>query len=449
MSKKWLALGILVGAAAAAAPFLGRLRDDSSVPVLTVSRSVLGNGMTLLVHDNPHATMAAISVWYRTGARFDPPGKSGLAHLSEHVMGFGLAPDGPHLCDEADALTAKECNASTGYDRTRFFMTVPAKALEKALRIEATRIARNSRDLMPGHLEKAVAELEREIEPKGAAPDLSLTQRILWSTAKAVPGYNRLPLGALEEIRSITLDDVKMWFDGQFRIDHAIVSVAGNIGATNVPAIVEQTFGRIPPARAPAASSDTAPAGPTTPQLPDAPPTTIDGPEDRLFVVWNVPGFTSPDADYLDLVQHILGERLRTRVVEAEKAAKLVDVKLVAYEHFGQLRLQVQPTGGTRVGRASALVHEEITKFKENGPSRSEIAGTASQLIASIVEDLNRPDKCAMKADLIAQSEMFYGGASMYVQSFQRMRTATTEQVRETARRWLGPHFELRVVAAK
>jgi len=285
---------------------------------------VLPNGLTVLVHEDHKAPIVALNIWYHVGSKNEKPGKTGFAHLFEHLMFGGSENVRDRYIDAMERVGATELNGTTNSDRTNYFEDVPVSALDYALFLESDRM---------GHfystINKDVLDLQRGVvqneKRQGDNQPYSIAQYLIAeNTYPTGHPYSWTTIGSMEDLNAASLGDVQEWFKRYYGPSNATLVIAGDIDVQTTREKVEKYFGDIP--AGPPIGHQTAwvakMSGTHQQQVQDRVPA------DRVFNVWNIPGFGVADTDYLDLVSDVLASgkdsRLYKRLVYDEQIATSV-----------------------------------------------------------------------------------------------------------------------------
>src|SRR5579859_5510039 len=207
----------------------------------------LDNGLTVIVHEDYKTPIVAVNVWYHVGSKNEKPGKTGLAHLFEHLMFGGSEHLQGSYIDAMERIGATDLNGTTSEDRTNYFESVPVSALDYTLWLESDRMG-----YMVGAIDQKVLDLQRcvvqnekrqgENEPYGMVEEV--VQR---DTYPAGHPYSWSTIGSMEDLNAASLDDVKDWFKTWYGAANAVLVVAGDVKPEEIKAKVEHYFGDIPP----------------------------------------------------------------------------------------------------------------------------------------------------------------------------------------------------------
>src|SRR5207248_1600423 len=296
----------------------GQASADIDIPF---QKFVLDNGLTLIVHEDHKAPIVAVNLWYHVGSKNEKPGKTGFAHLFEHLM-FGGSEHAPgRYIDAMEKIGATDLNGTTNTDRTNYFQNVPTSALDYTLWLESDRMGHllGAIDQKTLDLQRGVVQNEKrqgENQPYGLAYELI-------TKATYPPGhpYSWTVIGSMDDLNAASMSDVQEWFKTYYGPSNAILCVAGDIDANTARQKVEKYFGDIP-AGPPIAANRVWIAKMTDTHRQVAQDRV---PQARIYKVWNVPQEGSPDADYLDLLSRVLSQgkssRLYKRLVYDDQIA--------------------------------------------------------------------------------------------------------------------------------
>lgn len=399
---------------------------------------VLKNGLTLIVHEDHKAPIVAVNIWYHVGSKNERPGRTGFAHLFEHLMFNGSENFNDDYFKEMDKIGATDLNGTTNEDRTNYFETAPRNALDIVLWLESDRMGH-----LVGVIDKARLDEQRgvvqnekrqgENQPYGKANEL-----ITHSTYPASHPYSWTVIGSMEDLNAASLEDVKEWFMTHYGAANAVVVVAGDISTDEARQKVEKYFGEVPP----------------------GPPTTHHEvwvakrhgsqrqimqdrvPQARLYKVWNVPEFKSKEADYLDLFASLLTSgktsRLYNRLVYKEQVASTIQASMDAREIGSQFYIVATARPGQDLGKLEAMLNEELAKLIKEGPTKEELDRVKIENLSGFIHGAERIGGFGGKSDILAQNEVFAGDPDHYKTSLEITRSATPEQVRKTAQAWLS-----------
>ena len=316
-----LALISMVPLAACAAPAKSA-RLDIAIPDIAYKKFVLKNGLTLLVHEDHKTPVVAINTWYHVGSKNEKPGKTGFAHLFEHLMFGGSDNFNQVYITAMERIGATGLNGTTNNDRTNYFQNVPTSMVDYALFAESDRM---------GHLlvalDKARLDLQRgvvqnekrqgENQPYGVAEQL-----IVENTYPAGHPYSWTVIGSMADLDAASMTDVRDWFKTNYGPTNTVLVLAGDITPEQALAKVEKYYGDIP-AGPPLARHQEWIAKRTGTHRSVAQDRV---PQTRLYRVWNVPGSNTATEPLLDLAAHVLGQGKASYGLLADVAGMVASV---------------------------------------------------------------------------------------------------------------------------
>ena len=414
-------------------------RAPERAPIaIPYQRFVLKNGLTLLVHEDHKAPIVAVNIWYHVGSKNERPGRTGFAHLFEHLMFNGSEHFNDDYFQPFERIGATDQNGTTNEDRTNYFENVPTSALDIALWMESDRMGHllGVIDTARVNEQRGVVQNEKrqgENEPFGKV-DLLMTE----ATYPAGHPYSWSVIGSMEDLNAASVDDVKEWFRTYYGPNNAVIVLAGDITPDIARQKVEQYFGDIP-ATPPIAKQATWIAkrtGSHRELMQDRVP------QARIYKEWNIPEYGAADADYLDLVTDVLAagktSRLYKRLVYDEQTATDVSAYVDLREIGGQLVIRATAKPGGDLGRVERAIDQELARFIQSGPTASELRRVKTQSRANFIRGIERIGGFGGKSDVLARNEVFTGSADHYLVTQRRIATATAADLKSAASRWLS-----------
>lgn len=399
---------------------------------------VLKNGLTVIVHEDHKAPIVAVNVWYHVGSKNEKPGKTGFAHLFEHLMFNGSEHFNNDYFQALERIGATDLNGTTNEDRTNYFQNVPVNALDTVLWLESDRMGHllNSIDKAKLDEQRGVVQNEKR---QGDNEPYSISEEL---TTKAVfPShhpYSHTVIGSLEDLDAASLDDVKDWFRTYYGPSNAVVVIAGDIDVKTAREKVEKFFGELPPGP-PVAKFDKWPAQRTGEQRQTAQDRV---PLARLYKVWNVPGWNTADGDYLSLLADVLvsdkASRLYKRLVYDEQIATDVGAYIEQREIAGLFVITATAKPGGDLKAIEKAISEELQKILATPPAADELERVRTRTFADFVRGAERIGGFGGKSDILARSQVFGGSPDAYKSSLDRTAKATPADLQNSGRRWLS-----------
>src|SRR6266699_2053252 len=410
------------------------LETKISIPY---QRFVLKNGLTLLVHEDHKAPIVAVNIWYHVGSKNERPGRTGFAHLFEHLMFNGSEHFNDDYFQPFERIGATDQNGTTNQDRTNYFENVPTNALDIALWMESDRMGHllGAIDTAKVNEQRGVVQNEKrqgENQPYGKVNEL-MTE----GTYPAGHPYSWSVIGSMEDLNAASVEDVKQWFRTYYGPNNAVIALAGDITPGTARQKVEQFFGDIP-ATPPIAKQETWIA-PRTGSHREIMQDRV--PQARIYKEWNIPEYGSANADYLDLVTDVLAagktSRLYKRLVYDDQIATDVIAYVDLREIGGQLVIRATAKPNGDLARVERAIDEELARFIQSGPTASELRRVKTQSRANFIRGIERIGGFGGKSDVLAVNEVYAGSADHYQVTRQRIAAATAANLQSAAARWL------------
>src|SRR5437870_8586465 len=416
-----------------------RVRVAVPAPIaIPYQRFVLKNGLTLLAHEDHKAPIVAVNIWYHVGSKNERPGRTGFAHLFEHLMFNGSEHFNDDYFQPFERIGATDQNGTTNNDRTNYFENVPTSALDVALWMESDRMGHllGVIDTAKVNEQRGVVQNEKrqgENQPYGKV-------NLLMAEGAYPAGhpYSWTVIGSMEDLNAASVEDVKQWFRTYYGPNNAVIVLAGDITPETARQKVEQYFGDIP-ATPPIAKQDVWIAKRTGSHreiMQDRVP------QARIYKQWNIPQFGSADGDYLDLVTDVLAagktSRLYKRLVYDEQIATDVVAYVDLREIGGQLVIRATAKPGGDLARVERAIDEELGRFIRTGPTPGELRRVKTQSRANFIRGIERIGGFGGKSDVLARNEVFTGSADHYLVTQRRIATATAGDLKSAVTRWLS-----------
>ena len=394
-----------------------------------------------------HIPMAAVSVWYHVGSRHERPGRTGFAHLFEHLMFKGSAHH-PGGYFEALQAAGAQVNGSTNTDRTNYWEVVPADALELALWLESDRM---------GHLLPALSEekfvTEREVVLNERRQNYENRPYGLSSVALAAAlfppshPYSWVTIGAPADLLASSVDDARRFFAAFYHPSNASIAIAGDVRADEVFALVERYFGALP-------------AGPpvTHPRLTaalaaEARLVLEDRVElPRLTLAWHSPPMFDDGDAALDIAADVLANgksaRLYRALVHDARLAIDVSVAQASREMSSVFHVMATAAPDRRLGELDDVVRATIEELAASGPTADELERATARAEAQFVYRLQTIGGFGGKSDQLNAYNVFTGSPSYFAKDLDRYARQTAQSVAAALRRFVcaAPRVALSVV---
>jgi len=404
---------------------------------ITFTEYTLDNGLRLIVHEDRKAPIVAVNIWYHVGSKNERPGKTGFAHLFEHLMFNGSENFNEEIRKPLERAGVTGMNGTTYFDRTNYFETVPKNALDLTLWLESDRMGHLLGVIDEAKLvqERGVVQNEKrqsENQPYGQA-----FNHILRNVFPPQHPYSWSPIGSMEDLDAATLEDVHEWFRTYYGPNNAVIVIAGDIRPEEALEKVTHYFGDIPPGP-PIAKYDSWPVG-------------LDGdkreilqdrvPQARLYKVWGAPHYISEDTELLQLADGVLGggknSRLFERLVYTDQVATDVSSSLMAVEIGGLYLLQASAQPRASLDDVERAMDEELERFLAEGPTAEELDRVRTEITSGFVRGVERIGGFGGKSDVLAENAVYTGDPGFFRTSLERLERATPASVKAAANRWL------------
>ena len=402
------------------------------VPTVAFSDDRLSNGLRLIVAEDHLAPVVAINIWYDVGSKHEQPGKTGFAHLFEHVMFQGSR----HVAKAEHIALIQAAggtmNGTTWLDRTNYFETLPSHQLDLGLWLEADRMATLLDALSQENLDNQREVVKNEKRwSYDNRPYGSWQEKLQAHLYPSDHPYHHSTIGSMEDLDAASLEDVKAFFQTYYAPNNAVLSVVGDVDTDAVRASVERYFGAIPP-------------NPSIPPLRDMslPPTlgreireVVEDrvPLPRIYVGFRAPVFGDHRLDALEVAGQILaggkGSRLHRRLVRDERIAQ--DVALFALGFVGGASVAagwatVRP--GIAVDRVEAAFHEELERLAVEPVSDDELARARALIEADELGALQRVEE---RADRLSMYTTLFDRPALINEMLGRYLAVTPEAILE------------------
>jgi zinc protease len=401
-------------------------------------KHTLSNGLDVLLHEDRSCPIVAVNVWYHVGSKNEQPGRTGFAHLFEHLMFEGSQHhDSGYFAPLQGA--GGSLNGSTNADRTNYWEVVPSNALELALWMESDRMG----FLLPALTEtkfsnqRDVVLNERrqnyENRPYGLAP-----MAMLAALFPPDHPYHWTTIGETDDLHAARLEDVRRFFATYYHPANASLSMAGDIDADAALELAETYFGELPsgpivnPVRPPAAELP----GETRLIMEDR----VELP--RLYLAWlTMPMFAAGDAE-LDLAADILANgktsRLYRRLVFEQRIATDVSAAQNSREIAGFVQIAATAAPGRSLAEIQTIIDEEIEKLATEGPTEDEVGRGRVQSETQFIFRLQTVGGFGGKSDQLNAYNTFLDDPGFFDRDLERYRTVTTASLKEATARNLG-----------
>ena len=417
------------------------------LPPINFTEFKLSNGLRVILHEDHSTPIVAVNVWYHVGSKNEVPGRTGFAHLFEHMMFQGSKNyDDDYFKPLQEA--GGTLNGSTNPDRTNYWEVVPSNFLELALFLEADRMGGLLDALTEGKLanQRDVVKNEKR-QNYDNRPYGLVTAKIAETMYPKDHPYHWLTIGSLEDLTAASMDDVKDFFRRYYTPNNASLVIAGDINPAEARRLVEKYFGPIP-------------SGPAV-HLAAAPPPKLDKEirltmDDRvtlprLYMIWHsVPQYTLDDAP-LDGLARVLAGGKSSRLYRSLVYERQIAQDVVAFngsrEIAGQFQIVATAKPGKTLAELETAINEEIEKIKSAPPTAEEIEREYNTVEAQFIYGLQTVGGFGGKSDQLNHYAVFLNKPGYFEQDLARYRNVTAADVQRVAKTYLtGNRLVLSVV---
>jgi zinc protease len=407
----------------------------SNIPEILFEKYTLPNGLQVILHEDHSTPIVTTNVWYHVGSKNERPGRTGFAHLFEHMMFQGTK---HHVGDYFGPLqeAGAKLNGSTNQDRTNYFETVPSNYLELALWMESDRMGfllpamsqeklDNQRDVVKNERRQSY-----ENRPYGLVPET-----VAAALYPPEHPYSWPTIGSMADISKASREDISMFFRRYYHPANASLCVAGDFDPAEAKRLVAKYFGPIP-------------AGPEAKKLPPMPARLSEEKRiqmsdrvglPRLYLVWpTVPSFAD-DEPALDILADVLAtgktSRLEKTLVREKQLAQEVMVGQMSQEIDGGLIVVATARPGHSIAEMEKVIHEEVRRIQEHPPTAEEISRAINRMETQLVRSL---ESVGGLADRLNRYNVMTGDPGYQTKEFERYLKVTPEDVQRVAKKYLG-----------
>ena len=414
--------------------------DDLDIPF---EEFTLDNGLRVIVHEDRKAPIIATNLWYHVGSKNESPGKTGFAHLFEHLMFNGTENYNDEYFGPFQEVGATNMNGTTNTDRTNYYQTVPTTALDLALWMESDRMGHLLGAIDQDRLDEQRGVVQNEKRQGDNQPYGKAFDYITENLFPVGHPYSWPTIGSMEDLNAASLEDVREWFATYYGPNNATLVLAGDIDVATAREKTELYFGHIPPGP-PLARLDT-----WIPTLTQERRMIVEErvSQARIYKTWPIPQWGDVESEWLALVDSILGNgrtsRFYQRLVYDEQVATDIGAFASSDEIAGGFVIWATAQPGQDLAEVERLLDEEVERFLEDGPSRDELARVVTETRAGFIRAIER---VSGKASILIEGAVFGGRPDAYKDSLAIMDAARPDDLRDAARKWLSqPAFTLEI----
>lgn len=438
-----LVLALLASSAMAQAP--GKKagaapRTTSSAPTIRFEKYKLKNGLEVILSQDHRLPRVAVNLWYHVGPANERPGRTGFAHLFEHMMFQGSKHVGNNEHFKLlEGAGASGINGTTDFDRTNYFETLPSNQLELGLWLESDRMGYLLDTLEQRKLTNQIDVVRNERRQSVENPPYGLVEEGLFHALyPAGHPYYASVIGSHADIESAQLTDVREFFRQYYAPNNASLAIVGDFTPVQAKALVEKYFGSIP------AGPAVEPISATTPPITSERRITVADKVElpRIYVGWITSPIYKPGDAEMDLLSRILGEgkssRLYKRLVYDDQIAQ--DVTATQYSLILGSAFYIQATAkpGVKLEQMEKAIDEELDKLRKDGPTQAEVDAARNVIESRIIRQLETLGGFGGVADRLNQYNHYLGDPGYLGKDLARYDQATPASIRKYAQEQLG-----------
>jgi zinc protease len=433
-----LALSLLA-VSAPAAPGAEKA-SAGNAPAIQFEKYKLKNGLEVILSQDHRLPMVAVNLWYHVGPSNERPGRTGFAHLFEHMMFQGSK----HIGDDQhfkflEGAGASDINGTTDFDRTNYFETVPANQLELALWLESDRMGYLLDTLQYEKLRNQIDVVRNERRQGVENPPYGLVEEELYHQLypKGHPYYASV-IGSHSDLEAAKLADVRDFFKQYYAPNNASLAIVGDFDKATAKALVEKYFGSIP------AGPAVEPISAKTPSITAERRATVNDKVElpRLYVGWITSPIYKPGDAEMDLLAQILGKskssRLYERLVYKDQIAQ--DVNATQYSLILGSAFYIQATAkpGVKPEQLEQVIEEELEKLRREGPTQAEVEAARNVIETNIIRGLETLGGFGGVADRLNQYNHYLGDPGYLGSDLARYHAGTPASIQKYAQEQLA-----------
>jgi len=434
---------LLAAATPLTAPAFAAPTQSVPIPALVKEVSIphttfrLNNGLTVIVHEDHKAPVAAVAVWYNVGSKDEPPKKTGFAHLFEHLMFNGSENLPGDYFTYLQQVGATDYNGTTYYDRTNYFETVPAGAVERAIFMESDRMGHLLGAVTQGVLDNQRSVVQNEKRQGDSRPGGLIQYEMFGNLFPPGHPYHHTVIGSMADLDAASLADVKQWFRDKYGPTNAVVVVAGDVKPEQVRTLAEKYFGPIPagPVNHPAMASVPTLAKAKSVEMKDHVATTI------IQRYWPVPGLLDKRLAALDIGGSVLGglasSRLDKIMVRDEGLAVAVSAGLTPLQRAGIFSISAYVKPGIDPAKVSKRLDQVVADYIAKGPTTDEVERAVMSEVSGRIRNLEQVGGFGGKGQTLAEGQTYAHDSDFYKKTLASYAAITPAAVRAQMQQWL------------
>ncbi len=412
-----------------------------ALPTIKYEKYTLANGLVVILSEDHRLPLVSTNIWYHVGPANELPGRTGFAHLFEHMMfeGSKHVPGNSHI-RYLEAAGASDLNGTTDFDRTNYFETLPSNQLELALWLESDRMG-----YLPDKLDQASLTNQQDVVRNERRQSIEnspygiVEEGVYHLLFPKNHPYHADVMGSHADIQAAKLEDVRNFFKLYYAPNNASLAIVGDFDPAQAKQWVQKYFG--PLKRGSPVPKITAVTPPITSERRAVIHDQVELP--RVYMAWlTSPIFKPGDAD-ADLASEILGGGKSSRLYKKLVYEKQIALDVSAFQQslvLGSLfEIQVTARPGYTPDEMEKAVDEELAAFRKNGPTAVELERARNGIETGMIQGLERLGGFGGVADRLNEYNHYLGNPGYFPQDVHRYEAATTESIRAFAEQQLKP----------
>ena len=426
-------------------------QTELNVPDIEYDTFTLSNGLTVVVHEDRKVPMVAVNVWYHVGSKNEKVGKTGFAHLFEHLMFNGTENYNAEYFEPFEKIGATDQNGTTNNDRTNYFQNVPTNALDLALWMESERMGHILNVIDQEKLDEQRGVVQNEKRQGENQPYGQVFNAIGKAAFPEGHPYSWSVIGSMADLNAATLDDVKEWFETYYGPTNAVIALAGDIDLETAKIKVQEYFGDIQPG--PPLTKPKKWIAKRTEQTREVMEDNV--PQTRIYKVWNVPEDGTAESQALDLASSTLAgsknSPLYQELVYKTGLATGVSAFYYGREIAGLFIISATVAPEQDVKEVESVIDATLEKYLKTGPNSKLLKNTKTSTIAGLTNGLQRIGGFGGKSDILATYQTLYGDAGAFRKILEMYLDTSANEVKAASNKWLssGDYVLTIVPAAK
>ena len=413
-------------------------------PLVPYEQFTLPNGLRVVVHEDHSAPKVAVAVWYHVGSMNEPAGKSGFAHLFEHLMFNGSEHHDDEYMPPLQEIGVSAVNGATSLDQTYYYAVVPTGGLERVLWLESDRMGYLLGAVTQAKLDEQRGVVQNEKRTYENRPYAMMPQLRAEALFPANHPYHHPIIGSMDDLNDASLEDVQDWFRLYYGASNAVVTLAGDVTVEQARELMTRYFASVPPGP---------PVGRMTEWTPtlDRVKTEIiaeNVPQTAIAWSWPVPGHGAEESQALRMASSVLGRgrlsRLHQALVLDRQLATGVSVNYESSAIAGMFTIDVRLKPGVNQAEAEAVLQDVLTRFLAEGPTSEELERVK---IGAYGDNVRSLESLFVRAMMLAGGAVFDDNPGEFQVDQERFDALGADEVKAAARTWLDrPNYRLTVV---